>query len=98
MLVALCGAVWGQTPAGDNAAAEQPGPPAVIEGFRQARFGMNEEQVRQAIRKDFPEQAGSWRALSTQPKKPSFCRCRRRDDRRHREFTARLLLDRKFQA
>ena len=30
------------------------GPPAQIEGFRQARFGMNEEQVRQAIRKDFP--------------------------------------------
>jgi hypothetical protein len=30
------------------------GPPAQIEGFRQARFGMSEEQVRQAIRKDFP--------------------------------------------
>jgi hypothetical protein len=58
MLVALCGAVRGQTPTGDDAASEQHGPPAVIEGFRQARFGMNEEQVRQAIRKDFPEQAG----------------------------------------
>jgi hypothetical protein len=33
------------------------GPPAQIEGFRQARFGMNEEQVRQAIRKDFPAAA-----------------------------------------
>jgi hypothetical protein len=30
------------------------GPPAEIEGFRQARFRMSEEQVRQAIRKDFP--------------------------------------------
>jgi len=29
-------------------------PPAAIEGFRQARFGMSEEQVRQAIRNDFP--------------------------------------------
>jgi hypothetical protein len=39
--------------------AEQPpappsGPPATIDGFRQALFGMSEEQVRQAIRKDFP--------------------------------------------
>jgi hypothetical protein len=30
------------------------GPPAQIDGFRQARFGMSEELVRQAIRKDFP--------------------------------------------
>jgi hypothetical protein len=30
------------------------GPPATIEGFRQARFGMSEEQVRQALRNDFP--------------------------------------------
>jgi hypothetical protein len=29
-------------------------PPATIEGFRNARFGMSEEQVRQAVRKDFP--------------------------------------------
>jgi len=58
MLVAFCGAVRGQTPTGDDAASEQHGQPAVIEGFRQARFGMSEEQVRQAIRKDFPEQAG----------------------------------------
>jgi hypothetical protein len=33
------------------------GPPATIEGFRQALFGMNEEQVRQVIRKDFPAAA-----------------------------------------
>jgi hypothetical protein len=37
---------------------EQPkrpvGPPAQIERFRRVRFGMSEEQVRQAIRKDFP--------------------------------------------
>ena len=40
-----------------GAAKDQPspaaGPPATIEGFRQARFGMSEEQARQAIRKDF---------------------------------------------
>ena len=34
------------------------GPPAAVEGFRQARFGMSEEQVRQAIRQDFPAAAG----------------------------------------
>ena len=34
-----------------------PGPPATIEGFRQALFGMNEEQVRQVIRKEFPAAA-----------------------------------------
>jgi hypothetical protein len=33
------------------------GPPTRIEGFRQALFGMNEEQVRQVIRKDFPAAA-----------------------------------------
>ena len=33
------------------------GPPAAIEGFRQARFGMSEEQVRQAIRNEFPAAA-----------------------------------------
>jgi hypothetical protein len=38
-----------------GAAADQPSePPALIDGFRNARFGMSEEQVRQAIRKDFP--------------------------------------------
>jgi hypothetical protein len=41
-----------------GAAEQQPsppaGPPAMIEGFRQALFGMSEEQVRQVIRKDFP--------------------------------------------
>lgn len=29
-------------------------PPAVIEGFREAHFGMNEDQVREAVKKDFP--------------------------------------------
>jgi hypothetical protein len=58
LLVAFCGVVWAQTPTGDEAAPGQPGPTAAIEGFRQARFGMNEEQVKQAIRKDFPEPAG----------------------------------------
>jgi hypothetical protein len=45
----------------DQPGKDQPsppvGPPAAIEGFRQARFGMSEEQVRQAIRKDFPAAA-----------------------------------------
>jgi hypothetical protein len=39
---------------GQNQVAPPAGPPATIDGFRQARFGMSEEQVRQAIRKDFP--------------------------------------------
>jgi hypothetical protein len=34
------------------------GPVATIDGFRQALFGMSEEQVRQVIRKDFPASAG----------------------------------------
>jgi len=45
-------------PGKDQPSKDQPSPPAgplaQIEGFRQARFGMSEEQVRQAIRKDFP--------------------------------------------
>ena len=45
----------------DQPGSDQPSPPAAppatIEGFRQARFGMSEEQVRQAIRKDFPAPA-----------------------------------------
>jgi hypothetical protein len=48
-IVGFCAAAWAQ----DEAA-----PPTAIEGFRQARFGMNEEQVKQAIRKDFPVAAG----------------------------------------
>src|SRR6478672_13750102 len=42
---------------GQNQVAPPAGPPATIDGFRQARFGMSEEQVRQAIRKDFPAAA-----------------------------------------
>jgi hypothetical protein len=47
----------------EQGAAEQPpsspvGPPVTIDRFRQALFEMNEEQVRQAIRKDFPAAAG----------------------------------------
>jgi hypothetical protein len=41
-----------------SAVAGQPNapnaPPVMIEGFRQARFGMSEEQVRQIVHKDFP--------------------------------------------
>ena len=49
---------------GEQGAAEQQQPspparpPAAIGGFRQSLFGMDEEQVRQAIRKDFPAAAG----------------------------------------
>jgi hypothetical protein len=32
-------------------------PPTTIEGFRRARFGMNEQQVRQAISGEFPDAA-----------------------------------------
>ena len=50
-----------QAPGKNEPGSAQPsppvGPPAQIEGFRQARFGMSEEQVRQAIRKDFPAAA-----------------------------------------
>jgi hypothetical protein len=66
-LAGTCGPAWGQAATADEmlpkiepepgAAKERPGPPTTIEGFRQARFGMNEEQVRQAIRKDFPAAA-----------------------------------------
>jgi len=66
-LIGSCGLAGKQTataqdsppksPAEQGAAEERPnppvGPPARIEGFRQVLFGMNEEQVRQAIRKDF---------------------------------------------
>jgi hypothetical protein len=33
------------------------GPPTAIEGYRQALFGMTEEQVRQVVHKDFPAAA-----------------------------------------
>jgi hypothetical protein len=41
--------VQAQAPASENAAA--------IEGFRSARFGMTEAELRTAIRRDFPQQA-----------------------------------------
>ena len=47
-------------PVEPSPAAADP-PPAVaapVEGFRQARFGMTEPEVRQAIRRDFPTAAG----------------------------------------
>jgi len=70
-LLGSCGLIWSQAAAADQGAPEseveqgavkeQPSPPirppATIEGFRQARFGMSEEQARQAIRKDFPTAA-----------------------------------------
>ena len=46
------GAVKDQS--GKDQASPHVGPPATVDGFRQARFGMSEEQVRQAIRRDFP--------------------------------------------
>ena len=52
-----------QAPVNDQPGNAQPsppaGPPATIDGFRQARFGMSEEQVRQAVRKDFPAAAAT---------------------------------------
>src|ERR1700745_1861061 len=45
------------------------GPPATIDGFRQARFGMSEEQVRQAIRKDFPAAAAKVTHAGSPPEK-----------------------------
>ncbi len=50
---------------GPGASATPPGVPAPIEGFRQARFGMNEAEVRQAIRRDFP--AAGRISRTTQP-------------------------------
>jgi hypothetical protein len=68
-LIGACGLAGNQAATAQDSAAKRPvgqgaveqrqpnppaGPPATIEGFRQALFGMNEEQVRQVIRKDFP--------------------------------------------
>jgi|SRR6516165_4570782 len=67
-LIGYCGLTGEQSVAAEESAPKskveqgateqqpsQPAPlPTTIEGFRQARFGMNEEQVRQVIRKDFP--------------------------------------------
>jgi hypothetical protein len=41
--------------AGTPSAAAPVPLPATIDGFRRARFGMNEQQVRQAIREEFPD-------------------------------------------
>jgi hypothetical protein len=66
-LIGYCGlanepAAIAENAAPTSEAEQQPAPPArppaSIDGFRQALFGMNEEQVRQAIRKDFPAAAG----------------------------------------
>ena len=73
LLIGSCGLAGKQTATAQDsprqsggeqgaAAQQQPsppaGPPAAVGGFRQALFGMDEEQVRQAIRKDFPAAAG----------------------------------------
>jgi hypothetical protein len=39
---------------GEARGQDLPAPPAAIEGFRAARFGMTEEQLKRAIRNDFP--------------------------------------------
>jgi hypothetical protein len=70
-LLGYCGYIGGETVTAEEgfrrsgaeqqAVTDRPTPagsPATIEGFRQARFGMSEEQVRQAIRQDFPAAAG----------------------------------------
>ena len=41
----------------------QPGPPAAIDGFRDAHFGMTEEQVRRAVAKDFPGSAAKLKRM-----------------------------------
>jgi hypothetical protein len=41
-----------------------PGPPATVDGFRTARFGMTEEQIRQAIGKDFPGSVGKLKKIT----------------------------------
>lgn len=51
---------------GPGASATPPGVPMPIEGFRQARFGMAEAGLRQAIRRDFPAAAGRV-SRTTQP-------------------------------
>src|SRR6266404_996740 len=70
-VMSYCSPAWGpaataeesapKTGTDQGAGNDQPSPPAsppvTIGGFRQARFGMSEEQVRQAIRKDFPAAA-----------------------------------------
>ena len=63
----VCAPVGAQNPAPDKPAAraageaekapEPTGPPAAIAGFRTAQFGMSEDQLRQAIGKDFPSAA-----------------------------------------
>src|SRR5215472_12526115 len=68
LLIGYCGFASAATAVAESTApkseveqgvSEQPpGPPASIDGFRQALFGMSEEQVRQVIRKDFPASAG----------------------------------------
>lgn len=55
-----------------GAVTNRPGPPAAppaaIDGFRQARFGMSEEQVRAAIRGDFPAAASLTTAVNPSEK------------------------------
>jgi hypothetical protein len=46
----------GHDTAAPSAAPPMP-PPATIEGFRRARFGMNEQQVREAVHQEFPDAA-----------------------------------------
>jgi hypothetical protein len=68
LLIGYCGFASAPTAVAESTApkseveqgvSEQPpGPPASIDGFRQALFGMSEEQVRQVLRKDFPASAG----------------------------------------
>jgi hypothetical protein len=63
-LIGYCGLACQQAAAAEDnapkskveqgAIEQQSNPPTTIDGFRQARFGMSEEQVRQVIHKDFP--------------------------------------------
>jgi hypothetical protein len=49
--------------------AHPPGPPGTINGFREAHFGMGKAQVRQAIRKDFPNAAANLKIANNHSEK-----------------------------
>jgi hypothetical protein len=62
-LATLCAAGPGIAHAQDMPAAPAAGPLHVISGFRGARFGMNEEQVRAAVARDFKDDAALLRPV-----------------------------------
>src|SRR3712207_9291690 len=57
---------WARPP-GPGATADPPPATTPVEGFRQAHFGMSEQQVRRAIQQDFPA-AASRLSRTTHPR------------------------------